>query len=419
MSKILVIDDDTTTRLFLRKDLQLEGYEVMVAKDGEEGLEKAQEFQPSVIICDWMMPKMDGLEVCRYVKSDPILSGINFIILTSRESVAHRVEGIDAGADEFLCKPVDLEELHARVRSGVRQYQLKRLMRIANEQLSETLEQLRQTQAQFLQTEKLSSLGQMVAGVVHEINNPVTFIEGNLDFTGQNIANLLELIELYQEYYPEPVAAIKDKIEAIELDFIKEDLPKSLDSMRMGTKRIQKIVSSLRHFSHLNEAELKTIDLHESIENTLLLLQQRLGSGINVVKEYGDLPQVKCYPAMLNQVFFNIISNAIDFLEIKIIKNPNLEFIPTISIRTYTEKPDRIVISIADNGTGMTEEIRHQVFDPFYTTKPVGKGIGMGLTLSYKTVVETHKGELICLSTLGEGTELIVKIPPDQPDLIG
>ena len=416
MSKILVIEDDSATRLFLKRDLQIEGYQVTVAKDGAEGLLLATQIQPALIICDWVMPLIDGMEVCRRVKADPNLATTFFILLTSRgEAIADRVAGLDAGADEFLSKPIDPSELQARVRAGLRQYNLNRQLSQANQQLSQTLQELQQTQAQLIQSEKMSSMVQMVAGMAHEINNPVTFIYGNLNHANVYIQNLLELIHLYQKFYPKPDVEIQKHADAIDLEFVAQDLPNLLASMKTGAQRIFQIVQDLRNFSRLDEAELKRVNIHEGIDNTLAFLQHRLYSqsnnfAIQVLKEYGELPLVECYPRQLNQVFLNILTNAIDFLEESYGKE-NQSPQPMIRIRTEAIANNQVQIKILDNGPGMTEKVRQKLFDPFFTTKPVGKGIGMGLSISYQIVVEKHGGQLRCNSAPGQGAEFIIEIP--------
>ncbi len=303
--------------------------------------------------------------------------------------------------------------------------------RIAEEkaqQLEQALRELQQTQAQLIQTEKMSSLGQLVAGVAHEINNPVNFIHGNLTHVDEYTQDLLRLIQLYQKHYPEPNPEIETEIEDIDLDFLLKDLPKMLNSMNIGTQRIRQIVLSLRNFSRLDEAEMKPVDIHEGIENTLLILQNRLKAKpdrceIMVIKEYGKLPEIECYAGQLNQVFMNLLNNAIDALEEVIAnrslvmgnsqQNTNYQF-PTIRIVTEIFNKDWVKIRIGDNGAGMTEQVKNRLFDPFFTTKPVGKGTGLGLAISYQIVVEKHRGQLNCISAPGQGSEFAIAIPIRQ-----
>ena len=300
------------------------------------------------------------------------------------------------------------------------------------QQLEQTLQELRRTQTQLVQSEKMSSLGQLVAGVAHEINNPVSFIYGNLTHAGGYIQDLLGLIQLYQQQYPNPTPDIESEIIEIDLDFLIEDLPKLLDSMKVGAERICEIVYSLRSFSRLAEAEIKAVDIHDGLDSTLTILQNRLKAQgkhpkIQVIKDYGNLPKVECYAGELNQVFMNLLTNAIDALEELNAdglnaKHSNLEptnhqpATPFIRISTELLNNYQVVIRIADNGPGMTEQVKARLFDPFFTTKPVGVGTGLGLSISYQIVVEKHGGQLDCHSQLGQGTEFVIQIPLYQQD---
>ena len=290
------------------------------------------------------------------------------------------------------------------------------------DQLAQTLKELRTAQLQIIHAEKMASLGQMVAGVAHEINNPINFIHGNLEYAYQYTQELLGCLQLYQKYNPNAVPEIKEFLQKTDLDFLFEDLPKLFLSMQVGTERIREIVSSLRNFSRLDEADFKKANIHEGLDSTLMILQSRLKlpvdiSAIKVSKKYSDLPDIECYPGQLNQVFMNLLSNAIDALEERnaqqssqiIADRPN-----QIVISTSAIDKDWIAIRIADNGLGIDEELVARLFDPFFTTKVVGKGTGLGLYISYQIVADKHHGKLYCHSKPGEGTEFVVELPIRQ-----
>jgi len=277
------------------------------------------------------------------------------------------------------------------------------------EQLTAALHELKHAQTQLIQTEKMSSLGQMVAGVAHEINNPVNFIHGNLEYANQYIINLLNLLRLYQQEYPQPTEAVAEEIAEIELDFLREDLLKLLESMKIGSERIRQIVLSLRNFSRLDEAQMKLVDIHEGIDNTLLILNSRLKQGIEVIKNYGELPEIECYPAQLNQVFMNILVNAIDALE-ESVDNSHKSKIPQILIQTQKLDNSQILVRICDNGPGISPAIQSKLFDPFFTTKAPGKGTGIGLAICYQ-IVEKHRGKIQIISSLGRGAEFAIALP--------
>ncbi len=291
------------------------------------------------------------------------------------------------------------------------------------QQLEQALQKLQRTQAHLVQSEKMSSLGQLVAGVAHEINNPVNFIYGNLVHASAYTQDLLNLIKIYQQEYPNPTPEVQGEIATIDLNFLIEDLPKLLDSMKVGAERICEIVGSLRNFSRIAEAEIKAVDIHEGLDSTLMILQNRLKSksehpGIQVIKEYSNLPRVECYAGQLNQVFMNLLANAIDAIDEQnerrtteeIEANPS-----TIRLQTEVLNSKEVVIRIADNGPGMTQQVKARLFDPFFTTKPVGAGTGLGLSISYQIVVEKHGGQLHCFSQVGKGTEFVIQIPLSQP----
>jgi len=283
--------------------------------------------------------------------------------------------------------------------------------------LEQTLQDLKNAQAQLIQTEKMSSLGQLVAGVAHEINNPVSFIYGNIDHAREDSQALLKLIELYRQEYTDNNPQIQQLTEEIELDFLIEDLPKLLSSMKIGADRIREIVLTLRNFSRLDEADMKAVNIHEGIDSTLIILQSRLKPKadrpqIQIVKQYGNLPAVECYAGQLNQVLMNILNNAIDAL---ISQAQGTEaFTPTIAIATETVDSQWVKIAIKDNGTGISPSAQERIFDPFFTTKPVGQGTGLGLSISYQIVTEKHGGHLKCVSEPGKGTEFLIQLPVRQ-----
>jgi signal transduction histidine kinase len=346
-------------------------------------------------------------------------------------------------------------QIAAQLGVAIQQAEFLAQTRHQSEALAQALEDLQKTQTQLIQNEKMSSLGQLVAGIAHEINNPVNFIYGNLIYASQYTQDLLDLIALYRKHYPETHPEIGDRTNLIDLDFLVEDLPRMLTSMQIGADRIRQIVLSLRNFSRLDEASVKLVDIHEGIDSTLLILQYRLKAktgttGIKVVKKYGDLPLVECFPSQLNQVFMNILSNAIDALyepggssANSSLKEPTDNPVPEkytaetvsdglthltppissrrnqITITTavaqgYPDGISRAVICIADNGAGMPEAVRAEIFHSFYTTKPIGKGTGLGLSISYQIVTERHNGTLCCISQVGQGTEFRIEIPVQQ-----
>ena len=288
-------------------------------------------------------------------------------------------------------------------------------------QLQQALKDLQLAQTQLIQSEKMSSLGQLIAGVAHEINNPVNFISGNVKYVAEYTTDLMNLLQHYQKFFPVVPPDLQIEIENIDLEFLMEDLPKLLNSMQLGTDRIVEIVQSLKNFSRLDEAEMKAVNIHEGIDVTLMILRHRLKANANrpaleIVKKYGELPLVECYPGQLNQVFMNILANAIDAIEENLEKRENKEDLtryppPLIQIRTEAIDNKWIVIRIADNGSGMPQEIIQRIYDPFFTTKEIGKGTGLGMAISYQLIVDKHQGVLKCRSQPNEGTEFWIQIP--------
>lgn len=287
-------------------------------------------------------------------------------------------------------------------------------------QLQHSIKNLQEAQLQLIQSEKMSSLGNLVAGVAHEINNPVGFIAGSIAQAKDSVIDLIEYLQLYREKFPNPGTEIEEKAEEIDIDFLLEDLPKMIDGMTVGTQRIRNISTSLRTFSRADTSSKVLANIHEGIDSTLLILQHRLKAdhnrpAIQIVKQYGNIPLVECYLGQLNQVFMNIIANAIDALEEANIGRSFMEvqenYPNIITILTNTKEDKNLVIKIQDNAKGITEEVKTCIFENLFTIKSVGKGTGLGLSISRQIIVENHGGSLICESALGQGTEFIISIP--------
>jgi len=471
---ILVVDDNDVNRDLLARKLEKQGHQVSTAANGQQALQQVAVELYDLILLDIIMPEMNGYEVLEQLKADEANCHIPVLVISALDEIDSAVSCLERGAEDYLPKPFNSVLLKARVDACLEKKRLRDLeialnqrlqtenarlnhlneqlqIQIAerqqseakerekSQQLAKALQQLQQTQMQLVQSEKMSSLGQLVAGVAHEINNPVSCIHGNLPYASLYIQNLLQIVDLYQRKFPQADGEIRELIEDVDLDFLKRDLPKLLFAMDTGAERIREIVRSLRLFSRSDRGQKQTADLHESLDSTLMILGNRLKASpespaIQVIKQYGDLPRVKCYVGQINQVFMNIFANAIDALEDngnkkeqRIENNEqktDKSFVPSSlpdahppivkpQIRICTEALDNnwISICIEDNGPGMTETVKQQLFNPFFTTKPVGKGTGMGLSISYQIVTEKHGGKLSCTSAPGQGTAFTIEIP--------
>jgi two-component system, NtrC family, sensor kinase len=422
---ILIVDDTPANLQVLSAALSHEGYEVGIATNGESAIRQAQYQPPALILLDVQMPGIDGFETCRRLKADPTTQGIPVIFMTALSDADYKVHGFAVGAVDYITKPFQHEEVMARVRVHLQIRHLTHQLATQNQalaQLNDNLEvqvqertiALQQAQLSLIQQEKLSALGQLVAGIAHEINNPVNFIHGNLFYAQRYSLNLLDVLQDYQREFPEIPATLQDKLDAIDLPFLQTDLIKIIDSMQVGTERIQEIVRSLRSFSRLDEAIFKTVNLHDGIDSTLMILQHRLQAqgdrpAITVVKNYGHFPNIDCFPGQLNQVFMNLLTNAIDAFE------PVTASPPQIEIHTKQLDCDRLMIIIRDNGKGMPAAVQAVMFDPFFTTKSVGKGTGLGLSISHQIIVESHSGQITCRSAPNQGSEFTIVLPLHQP----
>jgi signal transduction histidine kinase len=442
---ILIVDDTPDNIRFLSAMLVEQGYSVRKALNGAMALIAVQTLPPDLILLDITMPSMDGYEVCKKLKENPQTQSIPIIFLSALDDVTDKVKAFQVGAVDYVTKPFHFEEVLARIQTQVTIRSLQYQLQAQNAQLQTALNDLKQTQAQLIQKEKVVGLGQLVAGVAHEINNPISFIGGNLSHANRYIEDLLHLISLYQETYPQPAVAIQEAIANIDLDFLIHDLHKLMGSMRTGVDRICTILLALRIFSRLDESDIKLTNIHEGIDSALLFLEHRLQSEeanpqIKVIKEYGEIPMIACYASQLNQVFFNLLTNAVDALQGQFelvstlpmntliiqreasLTPPNRQSsppspIPTapwIRIQTELTDAEMVVIRIQDNGAGIPEEWRSRIFEPFFTSKPVGKGSGLGLSTSFQIIVNKHNGNLTYHSSPGQGTEFVIELPLHQ-----
>lgn len=412
---ILVVDDVPDNIRLLSTILMEQGYHVRKAINGHMALTSVQTIPPDLILLDVNMPEISGYEVCRKLKSDESTSGIPIIFLSALDNASDKVNAFQVGGADYITKPFQVEEVLARVQHQLAIQTLQTQLQAKNLELQQTICTLRATQAQLIHQEKLAGLGQIVAGIAHEFNNPISFISGNLSPALKYMQELLTLIDLYRQEYPTPPVMIQQTIEEMDLKFLLSDLRKLMNSMQRGVDRIRSLILALKIFSHLDESDIKTVDLHQGIDSTLLLLQHRLRDAgnafeVKVIKQYGNLPPVTCYARQLNQVFFNLLDNAIDALEVRMQRDNFATNKPTIWIQTHLATTDVIVISIKDNGCGIPEAIQSRLFEPFFTTKPVGKGTGLGLSTSYQIVTERHEGRLT-YQPMPEGAEFTIELP--------
>lgn len=411
---ILVVDDTPDNVRLLSKILMDQGYTVRKALNGTMALTAVQSKLPDLILLDISMPGMNGYEVCEALKKDIKTVAIPIIFLSAFNDVSDKVKAFEVGGLDYITKPFQYAEVLVRIKNQLTIKNLQNQLQNRNEELQQALTQLRSTQAQLIQKEKMIGLGQIVAGISHEINNPISFIAGNLSPARQYIRELLHLIEIYQNAYPNPESSVQEAIEEIDLNFMVSDLQNLMGSMQTGVDRIRSIILALRIFSHLGESDIKSVDLQAGIDSTLMLLQHRLmpqsdRPEIKVVKSYHSLPPVTCHASQINQVFLNLLTNAIDALESQEASKER-----TIWIRTEVTPRETVLVSIQDNGPGIPDKVRSRIFDPFFTTKAANQGSGLGLTTSYQIIVEKHKGNLICHSSPQEGAEFIVEIPINQ-----
>jgi signal transduction histidine kinase len=413
---VLVVDDTPENIRFLSTLLLEQGYQVRKALNGKMALTAAQTTIPDLILLDVNMPVMNGYEVCRQLKENAQTASVPVIFLSALNDATDKVRAFQVGGVDFITKPFQFEEVLMRIKTHLTIENLQSQLRSKNAQLEQTLDDLKQTQTQLIQKEKMLGLGQLVAGICHEINNPINFISGNLKPTQEHIQTLLKLVNIYQQAYPEPLPKVKEMLETADMNFLVSDLKSITKSMQLGVDRIRSITTALRIFSRLGESDIKAVDIHKGMDSALLFLQHRMVGqsnmpDIEVVKNYGDLPAVTCYASDLNQVFLSLLDNAIDALKKKFGCPTTSHINPTIWIDTEVTQSESVTIRVRDNGSGVAEAIEAHLFEPFFTTKPVGQGTGLGLATSYQIIVDKHKGSLTYASTQGEGAEFIIEIP--------
>jgi signal transduction histidine kinase len=415
---IMIVDDNPNNAKLLCEFLQASGLQASVAFSGEIALAQVQVISPDMILLDVMMPGIDGFETCRRLKENKATQHIPVIFMTAVSDVVDKVKGLALGAVDYITKPFQPEDVLARINLHLKLSHLNQKLEQRAAELTATVEQLKQSQQRLVQSEKMSTLGQLVAGIAHEINNPTSFVQGNLTYAQKYMQDLIDHIYLYKNQAS--ATEIAQHATKIDLEYIFQDFPHILNSMHEGVERIGDISLSLRTFARADSAAKISFNIHDGINSTILILKHRLKASnirpaIEIIRDYDILPEIECFPGQLNQVFMNILANAIDTLDEsnlgrsyqEITANPNYIKIQTKLI----EDENNILISIKDNGLGIPDEIKSQIFDNLFTTKPVGKGTGLGLAITQQIIVEKHGGNIEVYSQSGEGAEFVITLP--------
>ncbi|MBK1988252.1 hybrid sensor histidine kinase/response regulator [Sphaerospermopsis aphanizomenoides BCCUSP55] len=416
LADILIVDDKLENIRFLSEFLSKQNYQIRKAINGQAALTAINTLPPDLILLDINMPVMGGYEVCETLKNDPKTNSIPIIFLSAGNEVVDKVKAFQIGGIDYITKPFYLEEVLVRIQTQLKLQHLQKELQNRNGQLQNMLLVLQNTQAELIQKEKLVNAGRIAAGISHEINNPLNFIIGNLNPASEYTQKLINLIQVYQETFPNATPEIINLIEDIQLDFVATDLTKIIDSIRRGAERIHSVIQALHIFSRLDKSGIKTFDIHESIDSVLTLLSYQLilkkdAVSISIFKKYQDIPPLSGYPNLFNQVLVNIFQNAIDALESKLNSNVDSSFKPTICISTFIKDKNQISISVKDNGVGISEKNKVRIFEPFFTTKLVGKGTGLGLFTSHQIITDLHKGSLTYKNCPEGGSEFIIEVP--------
>ena len=419
--KVLIAEDDYISRLLVKKTIEKIGHEVIEAENGKLAWQLFLDQEPDMIISDWMMPEMDGITLCQKIRSSGKKTYSYIMLLTAKDRMTDLVEVFDAGADDYIIKPFKPDELRSRIKTGERiiqlegrHHQLQEELSLRNNKLDATLKELKTTQGRILQSEKMASIGQLAAGMAHEINNPIGFIGSNLDALKDYMKDVDELLSHYQKLCKLLMAAPEDSLsveiknevstiiqfeEQIEIDYLKKDIPDLLHDCKEGTERVGKIVADLKHFAHPGNDRQVLVDINKGLESTLNVVYNELKYKATVTREFGDIPMVEGFPQKLNQVFMNILVNAAQAITEK------------GEIRIETKKEgDNVLVAISDTGCGIREEDLPRIFDPFFTTKEIGKGTGLGMNIAYN-IIEEHRGKISVQSTVGKGTTFFVSLP--------
>jgi signal transduction histidine kinase len=417
---ILIVDDNPTNLSVLAQTLRNEGFAIRIAPDGVSALQQLEEVFSSValILLDVQMPGIDGFETCRRLKINSKTQDIPVIFMTALADTESKVKGLSLGAIDYITKPFEGEEVLARIRIHLQMRELTKQLQgwntLLEQRVKERTSALQSAQVQLVQQEKFATIGQLIAGVAHEINNPIGCIVNNVAPADEYLSSLIKVFRLYQKHYPEPEAEIQQALVNEDIDFVIEDLANVITSVKVSALRIKDISVSLRSFSRNDSTTKVPADIHEGIDCTLLILQHRLKpSGkrpaIQIMKQYGEIPQVQCYPGLINQVCMNLLANAIEALdEATEIKQ---DFVPQICIQTQINNASNITIQITDNGIGMSQEVQQRLFEPLFTTKPANKGTGLGLSIARQIIEDKHNGRLTCTSEMGYGTEFTISLP--------
>ena len=418
--RVFIVDDDQCSRQLLSDTLSSKGYATCCLANGKLALQAALAEPPDLILLDVMMPEMDGFEVCRLLKENQATRFIPVVMVTALNEKAMRLKGIAAGADDFINKPIDTTEILLRTRNLllVKQYHdflkehagiLEQQVRQRTEELEKAIAELKSTQQQMVQQEKMAMVGQLTAGLAHEINNPIGFIASNIGSLGKYCEKLLAFVEAQQEALlsgqPDQLQAelLGEQRRQLKIDYIVKDLPEMILETQDGVERIKSIVRDLKCFSRADDSEQKLADINQCLESTLNVAKNELKYKAKVRREYGELPQVLCCPQQLGQVFMNLLVNAAHAIDTQ----------GEITVRSWSDE-GRIFVAISDTGCGIPEQQRTRIFEPFFTTKEAGKGTGLGLSISNE-IVRNHGGEIKVESEPGKGSTFTVSIPLERP----